>query len=117
LITIREEGESAVETPSRDSLIRTASTYLGGRYPTPVTVRIPANSEINVDGVFTIDNLIPGMRIPLRASLTCREIVQEQKLDRMTVSETASGGEVIHVSMSPSPGTTVFDGETGSDLS
>lgn len=114
LYTLREEGESATETPSRESLIGSATSHLRGRNPVPTTVRVPANSEINPQGNFSIRNLVPGVRVPLRATLTCRTLTQEQKLDRVLVTESADSGERINVTMSPAPGQTVVD-DTGSD--
>lgn len=113
LDTVREEGESAAETPSRESLIAIAKNGLAGRNPTPTTVRVPDNSAVDPTGVLTIDQLVPGVRVPLRATLTCRTLVQEQKLNRVTVEETGAG-ERVNVSMSPAPGVTAIVGE-GSD--
>lgn len=103
LHTIREEGESAAETPSRESLIASAKNYLRGRNPTPAFVRVGENATINPAGVLSITNLVPGTRIPLRANLTCRTLVQEQKLDQVTVTEDGGSAETIQVSMSTAP--------------
>jgi hypothetical protein len=46
--------------------------------------------------------LIPGVWIPLRATATCRNVSQWQKLDEVAVQETA-GVEQIKVTMSPAP--------------
>jgi hypothetical protein len=51
--------------------------------------------------VLTISDLVPGVWIPLSASLPGRTVQQMQKLDSMTVEETAESGETIKVVMSP----------------
>lgn len=67
----------------------------------PLVVRIPDNTRLNPDGVLQISDLVPGVWIPLSASLPGRTVSQMQKLDSMTVEETAEGGEHIKVVLSP----------------
>src|SRR6202000_182584 len=56
---------TAVATPTQADLISQADRNLVGRNPTPLQVRVPDGSEINMDGVLTIDMLVPGVYIPL----------------------------------------------------
>lgn len=67
----------------------------------PLVVRVPDNTQLNPNGVLTIEDLVPGVWIPLSASLPGRTVSQMQKLDSMSVEETASGGEIIKVVLSP----------------
>lgn len=67
----------------------------------PLVVRIPDNTQLNPDGVLQISDLVPGVWIPLSASLPGRTVSQMQKLDSMAVEETADGGEQIKVVLSP----------------
>jgi hypothetical protein len=85
---------------------------LANRYPSPVVVRIPDNSRLNPDTGLTIDDLVPGVRIPLAATQTCRKLTQEQKLDKVTFT-LEGNDEVITLVMSPAPGTITVD-EAGS---
>lgn len=71
-----------------------------GRVP-PLVVRIPDNTRLNPDGVLQISDLVPGVWIPLQADLPGRTVSQMQKLDSMTVEETAADGEQIKVILSP----------------
>lgn len=87
---------------------------LSNRYPSPVTVRVPDNSRLNPDTGLTINDLVPGVRIPLVAVRSARTVSQEQKLDKVTF-ELTGGDEVITVVMSPSPGTPGTDPETPQD--
>jgi hypothetical protein len=75
-------------------------SYVQGMRPALV-VRIPDNTRLNPNGVLTVDDLVPGVWIPLTATLPGRTISQMQKLDTMTVEETAENGEEIKVTLSP----------------
>lgn len=80
-----------------------------GRTP-PLVVRIPDNTQLNPNGVLQIKDLVPGVWIPLTATLPGRSVSQMQKLDSMTVEETAKGGEIIQVTLSPAYTEYVVDG-------
>jgi hypothetical protein len=116
------EQEGAVEetealTPAqRDALIQSftkqAQRGIANRWPVPVTVRVPDNSTINPKINLGINQLIPGVWIPLRATLTCRKLSQWQKLDSVDVEE-VGGQEFVRVTMSPAP----HGGDDDPDLS
>jgi uncharacterized membrane protein YgcG len=110
--TIQCSAEGASDTALAEMSAQTVRN-LNNRYPSPVVVRVPDNSRLNPDTGLTINDLVPGMRIPLRATETCRKVTQEQKLDRVTF--TMEGGlESITVVMSPAPGELAFtDGGSG----
>jgi len=75
-------------------------SWIQGMRPALV-VRIPDNTRLNPAGVLTIEDLVPGVWIPLTATLPGRTLSQMQKLDNMSVEETAEGGEEIKVTLSP----------------
>lgn len=103
-----EEADSAA--PTQGELNSQARRNLSGRLPTPVQIRVPENSQINPSGVFTIDNLIPGIQVPVRAKLAIREVQQYQKLQKVQVNDDANG-ERIQVTLVPSTGNPVVDEE------
>lgn len=74
--------------------------WLQGKVP-PLVVRVPDNTRLNPAGVLQISDLVPGVWIPLEAKLPGRTVSQMQKLDSMTVEETAGRGEEIKVILSP----------------
>jgi len=82
-------------------------TWTQGRRP-PLVVRIPDNTSLNPNGVLGISDLVPGIWIPLTASLPGRTVSQMQKLDSMQVEETAEEGESIKVTLSPAPQETTY---------
>jgi hypothetical protein len=69
----------------------------------PLVVRIPDNTTLNPDGALSIEDLVPGVWVPLSAQLPGRTVSQMQKLDNMSVEETADSSETIQVTFSPAP--------------
>lgn len=104
-----DEDESA---PTQAELNSQAQRNLSGRVPTPVQIRVPENAQINPHGVLTMDNLVPGVQVPVRAKLAIRQVDQYQKLSRVRVTDDASG-EKIQITLVPSTGNPVVD-EAGS---
>ena len=86
----------------RRTLREQAKRTIAGRWPAPLVVRVPDNTTLNPDLNIGINQLIPGVWIPVRAEDTFRELTQWQKLDSMQVRQD-SAGEVITVTMSPAP--------------
>lgn len=112
LITNRSEGETASTTVDRAGLKESAETLLRGRYPTPVTVRIPDSSSLNPAGVLNVADLVPGVSVPVIATMTCSNMSQVQRLDKVVVSEDGNG-ETIQLTLMPPPGelTDVLSGD------
>jgi len=92
--------ENATSAPTTAELASQADRNLAGRNPTPILVRIPDNSGLDMRGKFTIADLVPGVYIPLRATLNLVELAQMQKLQTVTVTETEEG-ETIQVTLYP----------------
>lgn len=92
-----EEGTTA---PTVGALNSQAARNTSGRSPVPVEVRVPDNSSIRLSETLKINDLVPGVRIPLRATLNARARNQMQKLDHLTVVETAAG-EDVKVTLTP----------------
>jgi len=83
-------------------LTEQARRGIASRYPAPYIVRIPDNSQLMPDVPVGINQLVPGVWLPLRASGTVVELAQWQKLDQVQVVE-AEGDERVTVTMSPAP--------------
>jgi hypothetical protein len=84
-------------------------------YPSPLVVRIPDNAALSPEVGLGINQLVPGVWIPLQSVATCRTMTQWQKLDSMSVTETG-GNEQVTVVMSPAPGAGQDPDLTGSGL-
>lgn len=96
------DEEPGSEPPTVAEMRSQAQRILAGRNPTPVVVRVPENSTLNPRGVLSIDDLVPGVHVPLQAELPGRSLSQLQKLDNMNVEETKDG-ESITITLSPAP--------------
>lgn len=107
----------------RRALREQARRSISGRWPAPLVVRVPDNTTLNPDLNLGINQLIPGVWIPVRAEDSLRELTQWQKLDSMQVRQDGAS-EVISVTMSPAPnagedpdtGTVDDDATSGSSL-
>jgi hypothetical protein len=96
------------DVPSTAELVSQARrTWAQGSRP-PLVVRVPDNTSLNPAGSLAISDLVPGIWIPLSATLPGRSVSQMQKLDNMQVEETAAGGENIKVTLSPAPQETIY---------
>jgi hypothetical protein len=97
-VTLTAAAQAALE----EALTEQAERNIASRWPTPLIVRVPDNTTLNPELNISINHLVPGVFIPVRATGTLREVVQMQKLDSMQVSQTDSG-ESITVTLSPAP--------------
>lgn len=84
----------------RESFRESAEHSIGDRFPPPVVVRIPDNTTINPSAVISIQQLVPGVAMPLRSTSTLRSVVATQKLDSVRVIEVDSK-ETITITLSP----------------
>jgi hypothetical protein len=94
-----EEGDSSA--PTQDALNSQAQRGLVGKNPIPVELRMPDSAGLQLSHDLTINELVPGVEMPLLAELNLRKISQMQVLDKMSVVET-SAGENISVTLVPS---------------
>lgn len=94
------DEEGSADAPTQAELDSQAQRNLSGRLPTPVTVRIPDGSTLSPYSAVTLDDLVPGVQVPLVATLGGRPLSQMQKLDKVDVTET-SEGEQIKITLSP----------------
>jgi hypothetical protein len=93
-------NEEGTIDPSQAELDSQASRNLNGRMPVPVEVRIPDNSGVRLSDTLTIYDMVPGVQIPLLATLNARKMSQLQKIDHVTVTET-SDGETVQLTLTP----------------
>jgi hypothetical protein len=91
------EGQSG---PSEEAMRDQAKRNMTGHNPTPVTVRVPEGVGLKPETDLTIHDLVPGVMVPLRATMTCRVMEQIQKLDHVQVEQT-SAGEMVSIRLVP----------------
>lgn len=93
-------NEEGTEAPTQAALDSQADRNLNGKNPPPLVARVPQNATLSPDSSLRVDDLVPGIRIPLQARRMGRDLDQMQKLDSMRVTE--KGGKVtVQVTMSP----------------
>lgn len=107
-------GESDTSAPAnpttvaqKQALINTltnqAERNLGNRYPSPVVVRVPDRTTLMPTVGVGINQLVPGVWIPLRSVGVLRTVTQTQKLDNLTVTYNPEEQEKVMVTLSPVP--------------
>jgi len=96
-----EEGDTSTTptTPDPSVFADQARAALAGTNPVPYLVRLPENTSLVPGGRLSFDDLVPGARVPLRATLTARRYSMMQKLDSVTVTD-SKDGEDIQISLS-----------------
>lgn len=74
LVEVNEEYETAAE--AQTELRQAARREIAGRYPTPLVIRVPDNSQISPDAPITMDMLVPGERVDVFGDNYCIDIAQ-----------------------------------------
>src|SRR6185312_12206454 len=93
-------NDEGTEQPTQSELNSQAQRNVSGRSPAPLEVRVPDNSGLILSDTLTINELVAGVQVPLRATLGPRKITQRQKLDHLQVTEDENG-ETIQVTLTP----------------
>jgi hypothetical protein len=94
--TYTAQGQATVKQSFEDA----AERSIAYRWPPPVVVRVPDNTSLNPSTVISIQQLVPGVVIPLRSTGTLRTVIADQKLDSVKVVE-SSESETITITLSP----------------
>jgi hypothetical protein len=100
LFTAYDEETDDGPVPSVEELRSQAQRNQSGRNPTPVMLRIPDNSAIDMTGAWEMEHLVPGIYVPLEIEHSVRTFSQMQKLSKVTVTEDPSG-ETIQIVLAP----------------
>jgi hypothetical protein len=96
--------EESSEAPTDEELRSQAQRNLSQRFPVPVVVRVPDNSQIDpASEAFAFENLVPGVKVPLMATVGCRQVRQDQKITNVRVQQDEKG-ERITLTLFPFPG-------------
>lgn len=89
--------DTAVDT-KRDA-IDTAMDLVGALRPPLQYVEIPQGSALSPEAPLTIDELVPGVTVPVVVESTCRTVAADMQLSKVDVTVTPSAGEAIKVGM------------------
>lgn len=88
------QNEEGTSDPSQDELNSQAARNLLGRNPVPVEIRVPTGGGIKPSFDLTVADLVPGVEVPVLATLNLRRVSQLQRIDRVTVTEDSQREEV-----------------------
>lgn len=94
LLATAYDESSGDAPPSVAELTSQAQRNQAGRGRTPVVVRIPDNSTLDLRGSLEMKHLVPGILMPLRVKIMGEELLQMQKLQSVTFTETPKGEEI-----------------------
>lgn len=92
------EQEEGQDTPTQDELNSQAQRVIVGRTPVPTEIRVPDGASLTLSHDLTINDLVPGVIIPVLADLNIRRVSQDQRLSVLTVAETPDN-ETIQVTL------------------
>lgn len=97
---------SALTTEQRSVLEQTyseqADRNIAHRWPLVYQVRLPDNTRLMPEVDLGINQLVPGVWMPIRAKSRVRDVAQWQKLDQVSV-EQDDEGERVQIILSPAP--------------
>lgn len=91
---VSSSEEDGASTPTQDALNAQAQRDLVGRTPVPVIVSLPQGTRLKLGADLGINELVPGVDVPLLARLNLRRLAQRQRLSELNVTETADGEQV-----------------------
>lgn len=85
-----EEGDGAgggqTQDPTQDSLNSQAAAAIAGRNPVPIEIRM-VSGGLQLSHDLTVHDLVPGILMPIQATLNIRPLSQMQMLVAVTVRE------------------------------
>ena len=102
------QNEEGTAEPTQNELNSQASRELVGRTPVPVEIRVPNGGGIRPSFDLTIADLIPGVEVPVLATLNLRQLSQMQRIESVNVLEN-SETEEVGVNMVPYGDVTAVD--------
>ena len=85
---------------SEATLQSQAKRRLRGRKPAPTQIVLPDGVGIRLNSSLSLNELVPGVTVPIRATMNLRPVYQDQRLHSLKVTETGDG-ETISGSFSP----------------
>lgn len=87
---IKDAGSAQYEA---DALVRAGD-------PAPLILEVPAGAQLTPDAPVTIEQLVPGVVIPVAATDLCRPVTTVLQLTRVEVSY-GNGNEAVQITLAP----------------
>lgn len=103
--SVLDDQQNGVEvTVDVEELTEQAQRNLKGRNPVPYALHVPDGSAFRLDRGIGLDVLIPGVYVPVSATLAGRTLNQTMKLKEVKVLQDASG-EQVTITLTPASNT------------
>lgn len=84
-------SEEGAATPTQMELNTQARRIIAGRNPVPMEIRTPEGGGLRLSRDLGIQDLVPGVIMPVRATLNLLPVQQDQVIDKVNVKEDATG--------------------------
>lgn len=84
-------AEDDPEVDPVDALASQAASLYEERRVLPIEIGVKGGGSIRLDSYLTIDDLVPGVNVPVVAQMYGREVSRLQMFSKIEVTETASG--------------------------
>lgn len=78
-----------------------AVALVGAGEPAPVFVEVPDDAQLAPEAPVGIEDLIPGVVVPVTSTATCRTIAADLRLLRVRVTYTEADGEKVGITLAP----------------
>lgn len=69
--------------------------------PAPLILDVPDGAQLDPDAPVGIQDLVPGVIVPVTSTQTCRQVYADLRLTRLAVTYTSSEGEAVKVTLAP----------------
>ena len=106
LISNVAENSTSTAAPSAGEIAQwadTAKRALSGHAPAPLGIVIPANVTLMPGAPWDPNQIIPGAWFDITVTRFCRTLHEFQRIDNLSVSETAPQGEQVQFSAVSAP--------------
>ncbi|MFF3665477.1 hypothetical protein [Microtetraspora malaysiensis] len=78
-----------------------AEAIVAAGSPSPIYLDVPDDAQLDPDTPAAINDLVPGVLVPVASEETCRKVAAELRLQRVRVSFTEDAGEQVRVTLAP----------------
>jgi hypothetical protein len=92
------EDDSITSVPAAN---QAAQTIVDASTPAPVYLNVPDGSILSPDAPVDIQELVPGVNVPLLVTQSCRQLAATLPLHRLQVTYTALNGEQVRITTAP----------------
>lgn len=97
---VTRADEQGSDTPTQDELNTQAQRSLRGRRGVPLEIVVPSGASVILNDTLQMRDLVVGAIMPVRLTANLRPVSQDQRIEKVEVTET-SAGEKIALTLAP----------------